>query len=56
MPLALRGQAATSDVPDTLDCANGSAAKFLYDDHCEVELSPIRQGEVNPAPTTLIPR
>jgi len=52
--LALRGQATTSDVLDALDCANRGSAEFLYDDHFEVELSPIRQGEVNPAPTTLI--
>jgi hypothetical protein len=44
----LRGQATTSDVPDALDCANRGSAEFLYDDHFEVELSPIRQGEVNP--------
>jgi hypothetical protein len=47
--LALRGQATTRDILDALDCADRSAAEFLYDDHCEAELSPIREGEVNPA-------
>ena len=54
MALALRGQAATRDVPDALDCADGCAAEFLHNDHGEVELSPIRQGQVNPAPTPRI--
>jgi hypothetical protein len=45
----LRGQAATRDILDALDRANRSSAEFLDDDHCEAVLSPIREGEVNPA-------
>jgi hypothetical protein len=43
----LRGQAAARDVLDALDCTDRRAAEFLYDDHCEAELSPIGWGEVN---------
>jgi hypothetical protein len=52
MALALRGQAATRDILDALDRAYGCSAKFLDDDHCEIGLSPIRQGGVNPEAET----
>jgi hypothetical protein len=43
----LRGQTAPRNVPDAFDRADRGAAEFLYDDHCEKELSLIRKGEVN---------